>query len=548
MTAPRPGRRGVLAEWTLAALVVAVASVAATWPLAASPWLVPAHQDPLFSSWRLYQWARNLAGAGPGGLFDGNIFTPARDVLLFSDAVPLQALAAAPLVWLGVPVVVAYSALVWASFLTAGLAAYACARAITGSRVGALVAAAIFATAPSRIEHVMHLELLWTAGMPLAMLGAARWLGGDPRGARLAGAALAGQFLTCVYYGVFLLTIWPLLAAVEWLRSRPRRQWRGLVRGVGWVAAAAMVAALYAVPYQRARAVVGDRPDFEVEYYSADLDSYVSYPPSNRLWGWGATPDGAERRLAPGVIASALAVSALLTPAAPWTLSLAVGALVSTDASMGVGGWTYPWLRRLPPYRGLRVPARFGMVTLLCVALLAAIGAANLARHLGALAVAPWLAAALLAAIGAEHASTHPVREMPRRAPPVYQWLATLPPGVIVHAPLPTLDALPGVEADYQYFAQYHRHRLLNGNSGFYPPTYAQLLEWTAAFPDDRALDAMRAAGAEYLLVHAQYFPSPAAFAAVIDALEVRDGLAPVTASEDEGGVVRVYRLEPPAR
>jgi len=548
VTAPTPGRWGVVAEWALAAFVVAAATVAATWPLATSPWLVPAHQDPLFSSWRLYQWARNLAGAGPGGLFDGNIFTPARDVLLFSDAVPLQALAAAPFVWLGAPVVVVYNALVWASYLTAGLAAYACARAITGSRFGGLVAAAVFATAPSRIEHVMHLELLWTAAMPLAVLGAVRWLGGDRRGVRLAGAALAGQFLTCIYYGVFLLTIWPLLAAVEWLRSRPRLPWPVVVRGAGWVAAAAMVAALYAVPYQRARAVVGDRPDFEVEYYSADLDSYGSYPPANRLWGWGATPDGAERRLAPGVIASGLAVSAALTPAAPWTLALAVGALVTADASMGVGGWTYPWLRRLPPYRGLRVPARFGMVTLLCVALLAAIGAANLARHLGGLTAAPWFAAALLAAVGAEHASTHPVRAMPPGPPPVYQWLATLPPSVIVHAPLPTLDTLPGVEADYQYFAQYHRHRLLNGNSGFYPPNYAQLLERTAAFPDARSLQAMRAAGAGYLLVHAQYFPTPAAFDAVVEALEVHAGVTPMTASEDEGGVVRVYRLDAASR
>ena len=44
---------------------------------------MPAHQDPLFSSWRLYQWARNLSGQWPGGLFDGNIFAPARDVLLY---------------------------------------------------------------------------------------------------------------------------------------------------------------------------------------------------------------------------------------------------------------------------------------------------------------------------------------------------------------------------------------------------------------------------------------------------------------------------------
>ncbi len=86
----------------------------------------------------------------------------------------LPALVAVPWLWLGVPVVVVYSALVWLSFLAAGLAMYLCARTLTGSRFGALVAAVIFTAAPFRIDHVMHLELLWTAFMPLAVLGVVR--------------------------------------------------------------------------------------------------------------------------------------------------------------------------------------------------------------------------------------------------------------------------------------------------------------------------------------------------------------------------------------
>ncbi|MGD9904616.1 MAG: hypothetical protein AB7U83_14215 [Vicinamibacterales bacterium] len=545
MTPPSAHRR-VLGEWTLVTVVVAVATVAATWPLAASPWLVPAHQDPLFSSWRLYQWARNLIGDGPGGLFDGNIFTPARDVLLFSDAIPLQALVAAPWLWLGTPVVVVYNALVWASFLTAGLATYACARAISGSRFGALVAAVIFSAAPSRLEHVMHLELLWTAGMPLAVLGGVWILGGDDRGPRLAGLAIAGQFLTCIYYGVFLLVVWPVVVGAEWLRSRTPLSRAMLVRSAGWLAATIAVAALYAVPYQRARAVVGDRPDFEVEYYSAVLPSYASFPPSNLAWGWSAIPDDAERRLAPGVLASGLAVSAVLAATQPWTLALAAGGAVAIDASLGANGWTYlPMRRLLPPFRGLRVPARFGMVALLCVALLAAIAGAHLARQLATWRLAPLAGALVLAGLVAEYASLHPVRAMPPRPPPVYEWLATLPPAIVVHAPLPTPQTLPGPEADFQYFAQYHPHRLLNGNSGFYPPNYIGLLDRSRGFPDVHAVTAMRAAGAEYLLVHAGYFRSPEAFVEVATVLETAPGVMPLTTSEDEAGVVRVYRLEP---
>jgi hypothetical protein len=546
VSAPPPRSRAV-AEWALVVLVVTAATVVGTWPLATSPWLVPAHQDPLFSSWRLYQWARNLSGHGPGGLFDGNIFVPAGDVLLFSDAIPLQAVLGAPLLWLGVPLVPVYSIMVWLSFLTAGLAMYACARAVAGSRFGALVAAVIFVAAPSRLDHVMHLELLWTAFMPLAALGTVRLLRGEARGAWLTGASLAAQFLACIYYGVFFVTIWPLVAGVEWIRTRRRLARATVIRAVGWLTAAGLLAGAYALPYQRARAVVGDRPDDEVERYSATLESYVSFPPSNRMWGWTAVPDDAERRLSPGVLASALALSALVAPAAPWTLPLTAGALVAVDGSTGANGWTYGLLRRwLPPYRGLRVPARFAAVVLLCVALLAAIGSAQLASACSHWRLAPLAAGVVLVLLGIEAASVHPVRALPRRAPPVYAWLATLPPTVIVHAPMPVPERLPGAEADYQFFAQYHRHRLLNGNSGFYPPAYIQTLSRNRYFPDDRAIAALRAAGAEYLLVHAQHYPTPEAFARVAIALESRVDLSPATVSEDDGGVVRVYRLERP--
>ena len=291
---------GTTREWSVAALVVVAATLVSTWPLPTSPWLVPAHQDPLFSSWRLYQWARNLAGAGPGGLFDGNIFVPAGEVLLYSDAIPLLAVPAAPFIWLGVPPLLVYGGLVWLSFLCAGLAMYACARELTGSRFGSLVAAVIFAAAPSRIDHVMHLELLWTAFMPLVVLGTVRLLRGEARGAWLTGVSLGAQFLCCIYYGLFLITVWPVMAGIEWLRTRPTLPRSTVLRAATWLVAAGVVAGAYSLPYQRARAIVGDRDDDEVDRYSATLESYANFPPSNRVWGWTAQPEDAERRLSPG--------------------------------------------------------------------------------------------------------------------------------------------------------------------------------------------------------------------------------------------------------
>ena len=265
MTAPLRSRTDALQEWALVTLAIAAVTIAATWPLATSAWLVPAHQDPLFSSWRLYQWARNLSGQWPGGLFDGNIFAPTRDVLLFSDAIPLLAVPAAPFLWMGVPL--------RGGLRDAGLAVVPqrrpgdvrlCARAHRQPvwrvrRRGDLHGGA------RRIEHVMHLELLWTAWLPLVVLGTVRLLSGQAGGARLAGSALAAQFLSCIYYGVFMITLWPLLAGLEWVRTRPPLSRRLVVTSAGWMLAAVVVAGVYAIPYQRARAVVGDREDFEID-------------------------------------------------------------------------------------------------------------------------------------------------------------------------------------------------------------------------------------------------------------------------------------------
>ncbi len=539
-----PARRS---DWLLALLVVVVTTIVSTWPLATSPWLVPSHQDPIFSAWRLYQWTRNITSGAPDGLFAGNIFHPAGDVLLYSDAILLPALVGAPFIAAGVPPVVVYSGLVWAAYLTAGLAMFACAREISGSRWGALVAAAVFVGAPSRLEHVMHLELLWTAWMPLAVLATARMFNGRRGAEWLLGASLAAQFLSCIYYGVFLFTVWPLLAAVEWLRRRPVISRAAMVRGGVAVGLAAVVAATYAVPYQRARAVVGERSDRDLEQYGATLDSYAASPSSSRVWGWTAGHDDAELRLFPGVIGSALALSALAAPTAPFTLAVTAATVFAAEASMGLNGVVYPWLRRVaPPYRGLRVPARFGAVVLMGVALLAALGCANLARSLARWPAGRWAAAGLLALVCAEYAAVVPVRALPRAVPAVYTLLSGVPSTVIVHTPLPLPDALPGAEADFQYFAQHHRHKLLNGNSGFYPPAYMRLLHDVRRFPDDQALVALRRAGAQYLLVHEQHFASRDAFGRAVAQLEERRDVTPVATSRDDGGIVRVYRLASP--
>lgn len=535
-------------EWLVATLVVLATGVVSTWPLATSPWLVPDHQDPLFSTWRLYTWARNLASWGAGGWFEGNQFHPAHYELLYSDAIALPALIGAPFIWAGVPVVLVYNGLVWLSILTAGLAMYACARAVSRSHGGALAAAVMFTGAPLRLDHVMHLELLCTAFLPLTVLATVRAMDGSRRAAWGVGASIAGQFVSCIYYGVFLLTVWPVLALVEWLRRRGQVDRAVVGRVVAGLGMAAVVAGLYALPYQRARAIVGDRPAGEVGVYSGSFDAYVLSPPTSVVWGWTSAAGKSERWLFPGLVGTAIAVSAITMPAAPWTAALAFTAVVAADASRGSEGLAYPLFRRLlPPYKGLRVPARFGMIVLTMVALLSAIGWRTMSDAFAGRPRAGVLAGLVLLLMGVESGAAVPVRRMPSTPPPIYQFLATLPPSVIVHAPMPNPNRLPGFDADFIYFGQYHRHAMVNGNSGFYPPEYLRVAAASRDLAGDGAIEAMRQVGVQYLIVHDRYFDTEALRGVTIYRLEERPDLEPVGVYADEAGrgSARVYKLRP---
>jgi hypothetical protein len=535
--------RARLREWLVVLAAVAATTIVCAWPVILRPWSIPEHQDPLFSTWRLYQWSRNVFER-PTALFEGNIFHPEPDVLLYSDAVALLGLAGAPFIRAGVPPLLVYDALVVLSFLTAGLAMYLFARDLTGSREGALVAAVIFTGAPYRAEHVYHLELLWTCWIPLALWAVQRMLMGTGRSARLLAFALTAQFLCSIYYGLFLITVLPIVSCLAWAMRPATIPLRTLGRLAVALALAAAVVAVYSWPYARVRQIVGARPVDEVRGYGAEPVNYVATPAGNVVWGWTADVLGTrERRLSAGVLAYALAAPALLPPLQPWAVGLFAGAVVAFDASRGLDGHVYPVLHRLvPPYRGLRVPARFAAIVLAMVAALAAIGVARVQRDVGNPRWWKLVTAALVAGLMMEYTTTVATRELPSRVPSLYAWLGEQPRTVIAHFPMPQLSALPGRDADFQYFAQYHRHQLVNGCSGFYPRSYLQFLDRVEGFPDERAIRALRNAGVTLVILHVSHY-DPRDLDRVNLAIERNTELESLGPFGDGVGAARVYRL-----
>jgi hypothetical protein len=169
----------------------------------------------------------------------------------------------------------------------------------------------------------------------------------------------------------------------------------------------------------------------------------------------------------------------------------------------------------VPGFDGLRVPARFGMIVALFLAVLAGYGARAALRRRGA-----WLAALLSAAVLIESAAvplrisepaTAPGFRPPPRivggqpAPPIYGAVKGLPPGSAI-AEFPFGE--PAYDLLYMFYSTEHWVPLVNGYSGNFPPAYPRL-QTALRRPWERPADAWSAlisSGATHALVHADAY------------------------------------------
>ena len=481
--------------------------------------------DPRFSIWRL-AWIAHQLVHDPAHLFDANIFYPERHTLAYSDAMLAAGAATAPFFWLHVNPVLVYNVCLFGGFVLSGLAMYLFVEDLTKNRGAALAAGALFTCAPFRFEHYLHLELQLTFAMPLALwalhrlVHTAGW-----RPAVALGATIALQTLCSVYYGIFLGTFVAVVAGVLLVLQPVAPLGRRVLRLAAAGALAAALVAGYLPSYLAARDTVGGRSTDEVLYYSATPADYLSARSDNLTYGTVATePGGEERHLFPGVLILVAAVLSLLRPSRVAFVYL-IAAAFAFDASLGLHGHVFPWLRAwLLPYQGLRVPARFAMLVVLALSVLAGLGVANLSDRLSRRARVVMIAAILL--LGAVEArTTLPLATPPLEAGPVDRWLAAQPRSPVLELPLPPPEQpFQLVEGQHLYDSIFHWQPLLNGISGFWPKSYFELLQKMRTFPDSDSLGYLSTRRVRYLVVRERYFTRDQ-YVALRDALTARPDL-----------------------
>ena len=560
------------AEWLGIALVFALLTAAVTWP---QPGYITTHahehEDALFSMWRL-SWIAEALTTHPAQLFNAPIFHPEPRTLAYSDAVLLQGLAATAALSAGAPLLATYNVLLLAGPWLSALGMYLLLRSLldgpraaearsngvppqsaappcsTGRVWPALVGGVIFGLLPYRIDHIMHLELQWSQWMPLACWSLHRTVAtGRLRDGALAAVFVLAQFLSCIYYGMFLSLA---LAVSAPLLLLTRRRAPVLAIGRALLVGGALCAvplAAYVAPYRANQQALGGRAVSEIDVWSASPASFVSAPPENRLYGKATAPyGGSERRLFPGLLALLLGGIGLWAARQRIDAWMYVAVLV-TSAVLALGTRTPVYgvvLSLLPPLRGLRVPARFGMVMALALAVLAGLGTSWVLSRTGRPTWRHTLGLLLVCGLVLEYASVvGPLRPWVQRAPVYALWLREQPAGGVLELPAPRPWEVPLYEPEWSLLARFHRQRLVNGYSGYYPRSYLDLLNSLVHFPDAGSLETLHAHGVRYIVVHEDRY-LPVDFLEFDSRLRRAPGITPVGYFPDRRYPAAIFTLE----
>ena len=545
LEAPRGASwRARLATIGFVTFFYALLTIVATWPQAADLYSVSDLGDPLFSIWRL-SWVHHQLFRDPLNLFNANIFYPRGLTLTYSDSMLVPSLMNMPLLWLGLHRVVAYNILFLSGFVLSGVTMFVLVRALTGCFGSALVAGAIFAVYPYRVEHFSHLELQMTMWMPLALFFLHRTIaGGRWRDGVLTGLAFALQMLSSLYYGVFLTAYMVVMGGVLWIARR------FTLRPIAPLAAGGAVAAVLIAPvvvaYVANKPIMGERELGTIEFYSAEGPDYLNAHHRSRIYSSWSNHPQPERQLFPRFTPVVLTAVALAPPLSVARIGYTLALILSLDGSLGLHGRAFPWLHEhVSPFRGLRVPARFSILAGMTLAILAGFGMNRLVRRLARRQSAQ--IALVAAAIGAVAFEALPdIRLAPvwREPPAVYAPLEGVPRAVLAEFPMPATPLDSYAEFNYLYFSTFHWHSLVNGNSGFFPPSYQEMLKRETDFPSEQALAYLRSVGVQYITVHGAFYSRPR-YAHVVAALDARSDLELITAVPWERSESRLYRLKP---
>jgi len=522
-----PSTNPGLREVALVAALLAAVTAFVMWPLFGD---ITNHfpvgdSDPKLNSWML-AWGADRLPHGLIGFWSPPIFYPYQHTLAYSEHLLGVSAVVAPVQWIFGNATLTYNIALLLSYVVAGTSSYVLARSLTGSRSAGLIAAFGFAFAPYRWAQLTHLQVLWTAWLPLALwaLHNAFLTGRAVFWVACLGAALL-QVLSSGYSAFQVAMAFGLVGLARVVKYGADRAF--LRRFTLAALAGALVLSSMVVTYYKVWSGREPTPG-DLVAYSADLATYLDVYPDLPAASYlpGVAQD--EGHLFPGLVVVALTLIAFAplgrsTSVTRWRwvyLAIAVAAVV-TSLGPEPRAWgrplpipgVYSWLvSAVPLFDVMRVPARFGMLALMAFSTLAAFGAARLMG--GMRQSAQVLLTGALCAVIVWDGYGGPVplvlNELPSGSgdDAAYEWLIDQPPGGAMVLPMATLGGKFTVHR--QFGALKHRHPIVDGVGRVDTP----LVEWLTGsvsplvVPDvlPEAVPFMRGLGVRYIVFRQGHF------------------------------------------
>jgi hypothetical protein len=181
--------------------------------------------------------------------------------------------------------------------------------------------------------------------------------------------------------------------------------------------------------------------------------------------------------------------------------------------ALGIAAFAFSFGPAFPPYRwlyrvfplltGIRGAVRLGQFVLAAVGILAGFGCAAILRRAPARA-GKIIVLALLVAVHAEALRAPLFYSEYQGLPPIYQALRDVGRRtVIAWLPFPS-SAQFHLNAPYMLASTQTFHPMLNGYSGFKPPSYYKHAQALAAFPDEGSIQYLQDLGVTVLIVDGQ--------------------------------------------
>jgi hypothetical protein len=403
-----PPRVSRTARIFLLALAYLAMTLALSWPLLLHfrSFVIAGLEDGAMSVWNVWWMKYSIFHLEQSPLHTSSLFWPDGSSLSFHSLPKMLGLMSVPLQYLA-GLTVAYNVIFLLTFVVTGLTTYWLALHLIGRRLPAFMAGAFFALCPFRWDQESHLQLLCTMLMPvfilLVMRGRESLTGGGRRPwiyFSLAGLALAGTAYDTEYYTIFLLLFAALFFVFYVPLGRDRRSfyiWFKLMLGL--LLAGAVLLVTFAPILLAAARELGENGDYvsfpanQTVFYSADLISFF-VPHAHSLY-LGSSFDFVSRNVVVtdatflGWLPVALALAGiwrfrrvrefwLWVTGALFFAALALGPFVTVNGVVRNLHGPYWLITKLPVLSSARVPARFGVMTALAVAILAGYGCAAL--------------------------------------------------------------------------------------------------------------------------------------------------------------------------